>query len=149
MPKYESMYEERFSYIDDDNLRKHMWDTLEFIVHILAISSKFPEKARNYFYKTCILYTASIIESQIHFCIKKMGHKEIEKEKAEKQKKLDEEKKAKEEKERIEKMDMKILAMLIDLQEDNKKMVEELSIKATSSVDKSSFTFLEELYGKR
>ncbi len=27
MPKYESMYEERFSYIDDDNLRKHMWDT--------------------------------------------------------------------------------------------------------------------------
>jgi len=81
MPKYESMYEERFSYIDDDNLRKHMWDTLEFIVHILAISSKFPEKARNYFYKTCILYTASIIESQIHFCIKKMGHKEIEKEK--------------------------------------------------------------------
>ena len=34
MPKYESMYEERFSYIDDDNLRKHMWDTLEFIVHI-------------------------------------------------------------------------------------------------------------------
>jgi N-glycosylase/DNA lyase len=50
---------------------------------------------------------------------------------------------------RNKRMDMKILAMLIDLQEDNKKMVEELSIKATSSVDKSSFTFLEELYGKR
>lgn len=50
---------------------------------------------------------------------------------------------------RNKKMDMKILAMLIDMQDDNHRAVEELSIRATSSVDKSSFTFLEELYGKR
>ncbi len=50
---------------------------------------------------------------------------------------------------RNKKMDMKILAMLIDMQDDNHRAVEELSIRATSSVDKSSFTFLEELYGNR
>lgn len=41
MHKYESEFEARFSYIDDENLRKHMWDTLEFITNILSIADKF------------------------------------------------------------------------------------------------------------
>lgn len=74
----ENEYEARFSYINDDNLRKHMWDTLEFISNILSIADEFTEQEKNYFHKTAILYTASIIESQIHFCIKRMWYTEIE-----------------------------------------------------------------------
>ena len=69
MLEYESKFEARFFYIEDKNLRKHMWDTMKFIVDLLSVSDNFPESNRNYFYKTCILYTASLIESHIHYCI--------------------------------------------------------------------------------
>lgn len=72
MTEYESKYESRFSYIEDDNLRKHMWDAMEFISELLSISNKFPEDNKNYYYKTCILYTASLIESHIHYCVLKI-----------------------------------------------------------------------------
>lgn len=72
MPEYESKYESRFAYIDDDNLRKHMWDAMEFIADLLTVSDRFPNDKKNYFYKTCILYSASLIESNIHFCILKL-----------------------------------------------------------------------------
>ncbi len=73
MTEYDSKYESRFSYIDDENLRKHMWDAMEFIANLLSVSKKFPESEKNYFYKTCILYAASIIESHIHYCVLKLG----------------------------------------------------------------------------
>ena len=69
MTEYESKYESRFFYITDDNLRKHMWDAMEFIADLLFVSNNFPESNKNYFYKTCILYTASLIESHIHYCV--------------------------------------------------------------------------------
>jgi len=69
MTEYNSKYESRFSYISDDNLRKHMWDAMEFIADLLFVSNNFPESNKNYFYKTCILYSASLIESHIHFCV--------------------------------------------------------------------------------
>ena len=78
MTEYESKYESRFYYIDDQNLRKHMWDALEFIANLLSISNKFPKNNQNYFYKTCILYTASLIESHIHYCILKKWFKEYQ-----------------------------------------------------------------------
>lgn len=78
MTQYEDEFEARFSYIDNDNLRKHMWDALKFITNIISIADQFSVQEKNYFYKTCILYTASIIESHIHFCLQKMGYTEIE-----------------------------------------------------------------------
>jgi len=69
MTDYESKFEARFCYIKDDNLRKHMWDAMEFIADLLFVSNNFPESNKNYFHKTCILYTASLIESHIHYCV--------------------------------------------------------------------------------
>ena len=78
MTEYESKYESRFFYIEDDNLRKHMWDAMEFIANLLFVSNNFPENNKNYFYKTCILYSASLIESHIHYCILKKWFTEYE-----------------------------------------------------------------------
>lgn len=72
MTENESIYENTFSYIDDENLRNHMLDALEFISNLIPVSKKFPDKEKNYFYKTCILHIASIIESHIHFCLLKL-----------------------------------------------------------------------------
>ncbi len=78
MTEYESKYESRFYYIDNDNLRRHMWDAMEFIANLLSVSKKFPEGERNYFYKTCILYTASLIESHIHYCVLELWFKQYQ-----------------------------------------------------------------------
>ena len=76
MAEYESKYEARFFYIEDDNLRKHMWDAMEFIATLLFSSDILWKVNKNYFYKTCILYSASLIEAHIHFCILKAGFTE-------------------------------------------------------------------------
>lgn len=76
MADNENEFENTFSYIDDENLRKHMWDALEFISDLLWVADNFSENNRNYFYKTSILYMVSIIESHIHFCIIKLWYKE-------------------------------------------------------------------------
>lgn len=74
MKEYESKYESRFYYILDDSLRIHMADALEFISDLISISDNFPKQKRNYFRKTCILYTASLIESHLNYYIISSGH---------------------------------------------------------------------------
>lgn len=74
---YENEYERSFYYIVDDTLRKHMWDALEFTSNILAISDKYTNKEKQYFYKTAIVYISSIVESQIHFCMIKRKYTTI------------------------------------------------------------------------
>lgn len=75
--EFESPYESRFYYIDNDVLRMHMADALEFIANLTSIADKFPEQSKNYFYKACILYTASLIESHINHCLIKFWFTEI------------------------------------------------------------------------
>jgi hypothetical protein len=47
-----------------------------FIVNLLSASDNFPKNDQDYFHKTCILYTASLIESHIHYCILENGFTE-------------------------------------------------------------------------
>ncbi len=70
----QSEYEMRFLYIEDKNLRKHMWDTFEFISNMISVFNNFQSTEKNYFHKTCILYTASLIEAHIHYLVLKLWH---------------------------------------------------------------------------
>lgn len=69
---YEDKYEERFSYIKDENLRKHMWDALRYVTENIILLEQWNHKLKwveSIFYKTCILYTSSIIEAHLNYCL--------------------------------------------------------------------------------
>jgi len=54
-----------------------MADALEFITDLLSIADQFPEKNKNHFHKTCILYTASLIEGHLNYCLLFLWYTEI------------------------------------------------------------------------
>ncbi|MCH8318715.1 MAG: hypothetical protein IIA88_09520 [Bacteroidetes bacterium] len=80
MTQYEDEFEERFLFISDDILRKHMGDALRYVSELLIITKKYREPIRSTFYKTSIVYMASIIEAALHFCVLQLGFKYYEKE---------------------------------------------------------------------
>jgi len=69
---FEDKYEERFSYIKDSNLRRHMWDAFRFVYENIILLEQGNHNLKwveSIFYKTCILYTSSIIEAHLNYCL--------------------------------------------------------------------------------
>ena len=74
------IYEKRFNYIDDENLRKHMWDAFRFVSEIttLTTSAHYSDEIKSSFIKTAILYTAYLVEANIAYCILTLWYTEFE-----------------------------------------------------------------------
>ena len=79
MTKYEDQFEEKFAFINDHNLRKHLGDALRCSSKLSSITSKYPELIRSSLHKTIIIHLASIIEASLHYCVLKLGFKDFEK----------------------------------------------------------------------
>ena len=71
MTLYDDEFEESFFFITDQTLRKNMGDALRYVAELSAITDvkKYPPTIRSTFYKTCIIYLASVIEACLHFCV--------------------------------------------------------------------------------
>ena len=70
---FEDIYEERFKYVEDKELRKHMWDAFRFVAYLLVqltLDPDFPDMIR----KTCILYTWALIEANINYLLKTLWY---------------------------------------------------------------------------
>ncbi len=78
MAIYEDNYEKRFQYVTDKRLRKHMWDAFRHVWELLSLIQNTKLSNDSMFRKTCILYTASLIEANIHYCINKLWYSESE-----------------------------------------------------------------------
>jgi|SRR6185295_16160339 len=71
MPPQEK-YEARFYFISELTLRKNLADALQYITQLagLYVIHENENELRISFCKTIIIYTASIIEACLHFCLK-------------------------------------------------------------------------------
>ena len=68
----QNIFEDRFSFISNTVLRKHLGDALEFTVHLVSLTLHKPQRQIiiDGLNKTILLYTASIVEAVIHDFIK-------------------------------------------------------------------------------
>ncbi len=61
-------YENVFSFVKTKPLRSHLGDALKIAAELPAVAKKYPVSLRSTFYKTSIIYLASIIEAILHYC---------------------------------------------------------------------------------
>lgn len=79
MIQYDDEFEENFFFISNRTLRKNMGDALRGAVELSAVAKRYSPLIRSIFYKTSIIYLASIIEASLHFCLIKTLGKTYEK----------------------------------------------------------------------
>lgn len=78
IPSQESL-EERFSFIESDILKSNLGIALRYIVFLLTLLHELELPGALYYsiYKDIIIYTASVVESCIHYCVKQYLEKGV------------------------------------------------------------------------
>jgi CRISPR/Cas system Type II protein with McrA/HNH and RuvC-like nuclease domain len=66
--------EDIFGFVNKKYLREHLASALICAVELTTLAKSYPEPTRSVFYKTSIVYLASIIEASLHYGVQKLGY---------------------------------------------------------------------------
>jgi len=62
-----------FYFVSDKTLKKQLAESLNFSLNLESLAKDHQEPMRSVFYKTIVVYMASIIEAVLYFCILQLG----------------------------------------------------------------------------